>query len=62
MWYMQVDQLTAETQSLGAEVEELNKFQWQLQQDWRAQKNELRRLEALVRALPLFYLTRLHCR
>merc|ERR1712093_646570 len=28
-----VDHLTAETQSLGAEVEELNKFQWQLQQD-----------------------------
>lgn len=44
----QVDHLTAETQSLGAEVEELNKFQWQLQQDWRSQKNELRRLEAIV--------------
>lgn len=42
-----VDHLTAETQSLGAEVEELNKFQWQLQQDWRSQKNELRRLEAI---------------
>jgi len=47
-WCSQVDQLTAETQSLGAEVEELNRYQWQLQQEYRAKKNELLRLETLV--------------